>query len=186
MLPVSATESIIFLPTFKKKEKKVAESVKYANKVIREMRAKEFIRKRLMEKASITAATPDAPYAGQGDSDDLADEHMAGLNHAVSFPSISMNKSNGSSYLQYRFGLAMAGAHPNPHDHMPIPMSTGGAFSGDPLIAPFSDQYLEIVKAAGKHIGAGKMTKLADRSNEMSDTNKISPVAKQKKNRYGI
>jgi hypothetical protein len=161
-------------------------SIKYANKVIREMRAREFIRKRLMEKASITAATPDAPYAGQGDSDDLADEHMAGLNHAVTFPSISMNKSNGSSYLQYRFGLAMAGAHPNPHDHMPIPMSTGGAFSGDPLIAPFSDQDLEIVKAAGKHIGAGKMTKLADRSNEMSDTNKISPVAKQKKNRYGI
>jgi hypothetical protein len=161
-------------------------SIKYANKVIREMRVREFIRKRLMEKASITAATPDAPYAGQGDSDDLADEHMAGLNHAVTFPSISMNKSNGSSYLQYRFGLAMAGAHPNPHDHMPIPMSTGGAFSGDPLIAPFSDQDLEIVKAAGKHIGAGKMTKLADRSNEMSDTNKISPVAKQKKNRYGI
>jgi hypothetical protein len=160
--------------------------IKYANKVIREMRAREFTRKRLMEKASITAATPDAPYAGQGDSDDLADEHMAGLNHAVSFPSISMNKSNGSSYLQYRFGLAMAGAHPNPHDHMPIPMSTGGAFSGDPLIVPFSDQDLEIVKAAGKHIGAGKMTKLADRSNEMSDTNKISPVAKQKKNRYGI
>ena len=161
-------------------------NIKETNRIIKEMRAKEFIRKRLMEKASITAATPDAPYAGQGDSDDLADEHMAGLNHAVSFPSISMNKSNGSSYLQYRFGLAMAGAHPNPHDHMPIPMSTGGAFSGDPLIVPFSDQDLEIVKAAGKHIGAGKMTKLADRSNEMSDTNKISPVAKQKKNRYGI
>jgi len=176
-------------PSFGKKvkaENVFKESVKYANKVIREMRAKEFVRRQLNEKATITSATPDAPYAGQGDSDDLADEHLAGLNHAVSFPSISMNKSNGSSYLQYRFGLAMAGAHPNPHDHMPVPMSTGGAFSGDPLIAPFSDQDLEIVKAAGKHIGAGKMTKLADRSNEMSDTNKISPVAKQKKNRYGI
>jgi len=176
-------------PSFGKKVKAESvfkESIKYANKVIREMRAKEFVRRQLNEKATITSATPDAPYAGQGDSDDLADEHLAGLNHAVSFPSISMNKSNGSSYLQYRFGLAMAGAHPNPHDHMPVPMSTGGAFSGDPLIAPFSDQDLEIVKAAGKHIGAGKMTKLADRSNEMSDTNKISPVAKQKKNRYGI
>jgi len=161
-------------------------SIKYANRMIREMRAQEFVRRQLNEKATITAATPDAPYAGQGDSDDLADEHLAGLNHAVSFPSISMNKSNGSSYLQYRFGLAMAGAHPNPNDHMPVPMSTGGAFSGDPLIAPFSDMDLEIVKAAGKHIGAGKMTKLADRSNEMSDTNKISPVAKQKKNRYGV
>jgi hypothetical protein len=160
--------------------------IKYANRMVREMRAQEFVRRQLNEKATITSATPDAPYAGQGDSDDLADEHLAGLNHAVSFPSISMNKSNGSSYLQYRFGLAMAGAHPNPNDHMPTPMSTGGAFSGDPLIAPFSDQDLEIVKAAGKHIGAGKMTRLADKSNEMSDTNKLSPVAKQKKNRYGV
>ena len=161
-------------------------SIKYANRMVREMRAQEFVRRQLNEKATITSATPDAPYAGQGDSDDLADEHLAGLNHAVSFPAISMNKSNGSAYLQYRFGLAMAGAHPNPHDHMPIPMSTGGAFSGDPLIAPFSDQDLEIVKAAGKHIGAGKMTKLADKNNEMPDTNKVSPVAKQKKNRYGV
>jgi len=176
-------------PKVAKKEKAVAEnvtSIKYANKVIREMRAQEFVRRQLNEKATITAATPDAPYAGQGDSDDLADEHLAGLNHAVSFPSISMNKSNGSSYLQYRFGLAMAGAHPNANDHMPVPMSTGGAFSGDPLIAPFSDQDLEIVKAAGKHIGAGKMTKLADRSNEMPNTNKVSPIAKPKKNKYGI
>lgn len=161
-------------------------SIKYANRIVREMRAQEFVRQQLNEKASITHSTPDAPYAGQGDSDDLADEHLAGLNHAVSFPAISMNKSNGSSYLQYRFGLALAGSHPNPADHMPVPQAAGGAFSGDPLIAPYSDQDLEIVKAAAKHLGLGKMTKLADKSNELKGTNTTSPVAKKKTNRYGV
>jgi len=134
----------------------------------------------------MTASTPDAPYAGQGDSDDLSDEHLAGLNHAVSFPAISMNKSNGSAYLQYRFGIALAGSHPDPSEHMPVHQRAGGAFSGDPLLAPFSDEDLEIIKAAGEHLGLGKMTKLADKSNEIKGTNTVSPVAKPKKNKYGI
>jgi len=159
-------------------------NIKEANNWIRKMRASEFTRKQLNEKATITAATKDAPYAGQGDVQELSHNSIAGLNNAVSYPDISMNKSNGSSYLQYRFGLALAGAHPNADENIDMP--TASWFAGDPLLAPYSDADLEIIKAAGKTLGIGNPTVLSDRSREPDNINKNSPVAKPKRNKYGI
>jgi hypothetical protein len=159
-------------PTFgkaPKKAKPVKENlVKYANKVIREMRAQEFIRKQLEE---------DVPYAGKG-SEKLHHNHLQALRNAMSIPNISMNKSNGSPYMQYRFGIAMANPEQTP---------SAGAMSGDPLISAYSDADMEKVKAAAKATGAGTITHISDgSSNEADGGNKISPVAKLKKNKYGI
>jgi hypothetical protein len=144
------------------------ESVKYANKVVREMRAQEFVRKQLAE--------GDVPYAGKG-AEELHDVHIQALRNAMSIPNISMNKANGSPYMQYRFGIAMA----NPD------MPRAGAMSGDPLITAYTDAELQKVKDAAKSMGAGAITYITDsESNELEDGNKVSIVPKQKKNKYGI
>jgi hypothetical protein len=90
---------------------------------------------------------------------------------AISIPDISQNKSNGSPYLQYRFGIAMAGA-PD------YPTKVAGAFAGDPLLSTYTDAELEIINAAAKMVGAGQVKRLStNRSEELSNTNKVSPVA---------
>jgi hypothetical protein len=154
-----------------KKEKAVAEesnSIKYANKVIREMRAQEFMRKNLAE--------GDVPYAGKG-AEELNHVHVQALKNAMSIPDISMNKANGSPYMQYRFGMAMA----NPD------MPRAGAMSGDPLITAYTDADMQKVKDAAKSVGAGAITHLSDGvSNEADGGNTTSPVAKPKKNKYGV
>jgi hypothetical protein len=109
----------------------------------------------------------DAPGA---DLSDAPDDVSAAIKGAVSMPGISMNKSNGSAYLQYRFGLAMAGA-PD------YPTQAAGAFSGDPLLSTYTDVELDIINAAAKMVGAGPVKKLnSNRSEELSNTNKTSPV----------
>jgi hypothetical protein len=154
-----------------KKEKAVAEesnSIKYTNKVIREMRAQEFMRKNLAE--------GDVPYAGKG-AEELNHVHVQALKNAMSIPDISMNKANGSPYMQYRFGMAMA----NPD------MPRAGAMSGDPLITAYTDADMQKVKDAAKSVGAGAITHLSDGvSNEADGGNTTSPVAKPKKNKYGV
>ena len=142
--------------------------VKYANKVIREMRAQEFMRKNLAE--------GDVPYAGKG-AEELNHVHVQALKNAMSIPNISMNKANGSPYMQYRFGMAMA----NPD------MPRAGAMSGDPLITAYTDADMQKVKDAAKSVGAGAITHLSDGvSNEADGGNTTSPVAKPKKNKYGV
>jgi hypothetical protein len=88
----------------------------------------------------------------------------------ISMPDISMNKANGSAYAQWRFSVAMAGApdYPTP----PV-----GPMAGDPLLCTYTDVELQIVNAAAKMVGAGRITKLAsNRSTELSNTQKVSPL----------
>ena len=132
------------------------------------MRASEFIRKQIAE--------GDVPFAGKG-AKKLHPHQLQALKNAMSVPNISMNKSNGSPYMQYRFGMAMA----NPN------MEPAGPMSGDPLITAYTDADMQKVKDAAKAVGAGAITHISDGiSNEPVETNKVSPVAKPKKNKYGI
>lgn len=88
----------------------------------------------------------------------------------ISMPDISQTKQGGSPYTQWRFGIAMAGA-PD------YPTPPAGAFAGDPLLATYSDADLEIINAAAKNVGAGRVNKLTDnRSTEADWVNKTSPV----------
>ena len=119
------------------------------------MRAKEFI-----IEADIGANLKDT-HADVSDA----------IKGAISMPGISMNKSNGNAYAQYRFGLAMAGA-PD------YPTKSAGAFAGDPLLSTYTDAELEIINAAAKMVGAGPVKRLSsNRSQELSNTNTVSPVS---------
>jgi len=123
------------------------------------MRAREFI---------FENDTPANPKA-------FGDGQMDAIKGAISMPDLSINKSNGSPYLQWRFGIAMAGApdYPTP----PV-----GPMAGDPLLSTYTDAELEIINVAAKSVGAGKVRKLSDnRSTEMSNTYTKSPVAKRPK-----
>ena len=119
------------------------------------MRAREFIVE-TDTPANLNKANPDVAAAIKG---------------AIGMPDISQNKSNGSAYLQYRFGIAMAGA-PD------YPTKAAGAFAGDPLLTSYTDAELEIINAAAKMVGAGRVKKLnTNRSQELSNTNTVSPVS---------
>ena len=100
----------------------------------------------------------------------LPKSHNSAIKGAISMPDISMTKQGGSPYTQWRFGIAMAGA-PD------FPTEPAGAFAGDPLLATYSDADLDIINAAAKFVGAGRVTKLTDnRSTEHEAVYKQSPV----------
>ena len=124
------------------------------------MRAAEFI----VEAKFGSAA--DVP----ANSKKMAKSHYSAIKGAISMPDISINKQGGSPYTQWRFGIAMAGA-PD------FPTPPAGAFAGDPLLATYSDADLEIINAAAKSVGAGRVTKLTDnRSTEADLVQKTSPI----------
>ena len=124
------------------------------------MRAQEFIRE------AKYGAAKDVPASGRK----LPKSHHSALKGAISMPDISQTKQGGSPYTQWRFGIAMAGA-PD------YPTPAAGAFAGDPLLATYSDADLEIINAAAKSVGAGRVNKLTDnRSTEPDYVNKTSPV----------
>lgn len=118
------------------------------------MRAKEFI---------FEADTP-------ADGKKFPQELINPMKGAISLPDVSQNKSNGSPYLQWRFGIAMAGApdYPTP----PV-----GPMAGDPLLCTYTDVELEIINKAAKMVGAGRVKKLTNnRSEELDNTQIVSPI----------
>ena len=105
----------------------------------------------------------------------LPHDHIAAIKGAKSNPALSMNKSDGSSYVQYRHGiaLALAGAGDTPSVDMPA----DGAFAGDPVFASYADIETEMIDNAAKVVGAGKTHILSpNKSSERSDTHNVSPV----------
>lgn len=124
------------------------------------MRAMEFI-----SEAKFGSAA-DVPASAKK----MPKSHASAIKGAISMPDISQTKQGGSPYTQWRFGIAMAGA-PD------FPTPAAGAFAGDPLLATYTDTDLEIINAAAKSVGAGKVSKLTDnRSSEPDYVGKVSPV----------
>jgi hypothetical protein len=124
------------------------------------MRAREFV-----IEARYGAAV-DVPASGSK----LKKSQRSAMKGMISMPDISSNKQGGSPYTQWRFGIAMAGA-PD------YPTPPAGAFAGDPLLATYSDVEMDIINAAAKSVGAGRVNKLTDnRSTEADYVNTTSPV----------
>ena len=122
------------------------------------MRAREFRREGLHDNAA--------------DPSLYADGVMDAIPGALSMPDLSMNRTSGSPYMQWRFGIAMAGA---PDFDMEVQDKT--ATGGDPLLRAYSDAEMEMVQKTAQKIGAGRITKLNDmRSHEADDVHKVSPV----------
>lgn len=124
------------------------------------MRAREFV--------------SEAKYGSAADvpanAEKLPKSHKSAIKGAISMPDISQTKQGGSPYTQWRFGIAMAGA-PD------FPTPPAGAFAGDPLLATYTDEDLEIINAAAKSVGAGEVKRLtSNRSTEAEHVHKVSPV----------
>lgn len=124
------------------------------------MRAQEFVVE------TRYGAAKDVP----ANANKLPKSQRSALKGAISMPDISQTKQGGSPYTQWRFGIAMAGA-PD------YPTPPAGAFAGDPLLATYSDADMDIINAAAKSVGAGRINKITDnRSSEADYVNKTSPV----------
>jgi hypothetical protein len=124
------------------------------------MRAKEFVAEaKFGSAADVPAMAHKLPKS----------QHSA-IKGAVSMPDLSHNKQGGSAYTQWRFSIALAGAPDYPTD-------AAGAFAGDPILTTYSDVELEMVNAAAKQVGAGRVNKLTDnRSTEADFIQTTSPV----------
>ena len=95
---------------------------------------------------------------------------------------------NQDPYKQYRFGVALAAAKGSSRDQTePFePRTSWGenqiVVGGDPESEKMIDQAL---KAVGLNSGSKRQIS-TPKSTEASDVSKVSPVAKPKRNRYGV
>lgn len=104
----------------------------------------------------------------------------AAMRNASTLP--ALNQSTGSAYMNYRMGVALAGA-----PDYPTKMEADNWIGGDPLLSTYTDEEFEMVKKAAQQVGAGTIQNWSGkRSEEVADTNKVSPVAKRKTNKYGV
>jgi hypothetical protein len=116
----------------------------------------------------------------RGHTEPISDEAKAAIPNAQTYH--DLNQRTGSAYLNYRMGIALAGA-----PTYPTKMAADNWIGGDPLLSTYTDVEQEIVNAAALQVGAGKAEKWSNkRSQEIPTTHKTSPVAKPKKNRYGV
>ena len=93
--------------------------------------------------------------------------HQVGLQNALTSPDLNM--STGSAYLQYRFGIALAGS---PEEITPKDNYIGG----DPLFAPYTDEELETLEHAAKQIGINFDKNWVSKKAELDSVNKQSPM----------
>jgi hypothetical protein len=111
---------------------------------------------------------------------DIHPNTKSAVKNATTYP--SMNSSTGSSYLNYRMGIALAGA-----PTFPTKMEAEIWIGGDPMLSAYTDEEYEMIMAASDAVGAGHGKNWSGkRSEEIPGTNKISPIAAVKKNKYGV
>lgn len=119
---------------------------------------------------------------GRGGTKTIDKEKRAAMKNALTIPDLNMSTGKGGAYMNYRMAIALAGA-PN----FPTKMEADNWIGGDPLLSSYTEEEFEMVKAAAKQVGAGTIQNWSGkRSQEVADVNKTSPVAKTKKNKYGV
>jgi len=104
----------------------------------------------------------------------LHHDQLSALKGAVSMPAISMNKSNGSAYEQYRFMIATGLVDGKGTGEF---MEPAGAMAGDPLLTCYTDEEFDMIKDAAKMLGVGPVNQLSNqKSLESGEVHKVSPV----------
>ena len=114
----------------------------------------------------------------EGSMKPMEPDHKGAIRNAVTFP--DQNPSTGSSYLNYRFGIALAGAPE-------YPTKADNYIAGDPLLAPYTKEEMDMINHASQQVGDGSKQTWSDgRSKEMDNVHKTSPLPAKKKNKYGV
>lgn len=131
------------------------------------MRAREFI------KESFNAKHHGKP----GKVRDIADATLPGV-------FVQQQLRNTDPYMQYRMGLAMAAARAKDKGYVDFEQES--AFGENLIQVMYSPEDEETIMLASKLMRV-KPTRITDNaSREPSDTRTQSPVAKPKKNKYGV
>lgn len=116
----------------------------------------------------------------RGPTKKIPKDQKAAMQNASTLP--ALNQSTGSAYMNYRMGIALAGA-----PTFPTEMEADNWVGGDPLLSTYTEEEFDMIKAAAKQVGAGTIQNWSGkRSEEVADVQKTSPVAKKKKNKYGV
>ena len=106
-------------------------------------------------------------------TDELAVEFQAALPSAFSVEDL-----NSDFYSVYRLGLALAAGE----EHLAQADNIGR----HPLIVPYSQAGVDKLEQAVAHQGYKTKQRSTPGSSEVSTTNKVSPVATPKRNKYGV
>ena len=118
--------------------------------------------------------------AKNGGTKKIDDHHKSAMKNAMTIP--ALNQSTGSAYMNWRMGIALAGA-----PDYPTKMEADNWIGGDPLISTYTEEEYNMVRAAALTVGAGKIENWSGkRSEEIPGINKTSMTAKPKRNKYGI
>lgn len=131
-------------------------------------------------KKAVAEATNGIGNKMKGGTKPLDREFKASMKNLSTLP--DQNSSHGSAYLNYRMGIALAGA-----PEYPTKMAGDTWLGGDPLLSTYTEEEMEMVKAATLQVGGGKIENWSGkRSQELPEVNKTSTVAKPKRNKYGV
>lgn len=87
---------------------------------------------------------------------------------------------NSDAYASYRFGVALA---PSPEF---TNMAKKSALANSFAMIDYTDADTKIRKGAEKTMGVKSSASTSAKSKELEDTNKLSPVAATKRNKYGV
>ena len=97
---------------------------------------------------------------------------------------VQRQSRNTDPYMQYRYGLALAAARADAAGHVDFEQES--AWAENLAIVMYANEDEEQIKAADKLMGV-QGTRITDnKSREGHGGNTTSPVAKPKKNRYGV
>jgi len=91
---------------------------------------------------------------------------------------------NTDTYMQYRYGIAVAAARANKEHGVPFEQESAWAENLAQVMYTPEDE--ETIKLASKLMGVTPTRITNNASQEPTSTNAASPVAKPKRNKYGV
>jgi len=112
--------------------------------------------------------------------------HSDGVKRSLPKILVFPNLTNQDAYLQYRFGLAMASAGAVAKGE--VKYQKTNEFGEQLVVVPQTQAEEDIVNLARKIYGDEANYKVVSspQSEEATDVINVSPVAKRKKNKYGV
>jgi hypothetical protein len=91
---------------------------------------------------------------------------------------------NTDPYMQYRYGLAMAAARADAAGDVSFEQES--PWAENLTIVGFTPEDAETIRLADRMMGVTGTRIADDASRESQSTNKVSPVTRPKKNKYGV
>ena len=119
-------------------------------------------------------------FLNEGGMKPISAKHKAALKNVRTSPDQNMYNGNGGAYKNYRFGLALAGA---PDETV----EEDNYIAGDPFYAAYTQEEVDMINHAAQQVGDKSMEVWSDgKSGEGDAVTKVSPVAKPKRNKFGV